>query len=289
MENTAQPILIDGRIIAKTIKEEIRKEVSDLLDVGKRPPHLVAVIVGEDGASLSYVASKEKQSKEVGFTSSVYRFPETITEKELLETLDFLNKDPEVDGYIVQLPLPKHISERKVLESINPAKDVDGFHPVNVDALYTSKHNGIYPCTPKGIIHLLNENDIQIGGMNAVVIGRSNIVGLPVAKFLLDNNATVSVCHSRTKDLAKITSEADILIVAIGKPKFVKADMVKPGAVVIDVGVNRVDGKLVGDVDFDNVEYKVKAITPVPGGVGPMTITCLMENTIECFLKQKMS
>jgi methylenetetrahydrofolate dehydrogenase (NADP+)/methenyltetrahydrofolate cyclohydrolase len=174
------------------------------------------------------------------------------------------------------------------MNHIAPEKDVDGFHPVNVDALYTGKE-GIIPCTPKGIIKLLKEANVKIAGKNAVVIGRSNIVGLPVAKLLLDENATVTVCHSKTKDLAKITSEADILIVAIGKPKFVKADMVKPGAVVIDVGVNRVDGKLVGDVDFDNVEYKTKAITPVPGGVGPMTITCLMENTIECFLKQKIS
>jgi methylenetetrahydrofolate dehydrogenase (NADP+)/methenyltetrahydrofolate cyclohydrolase len=215
--------------------------------------------------------------------------PNDVTEQELLQTIDELNLNPEVSGILVQLPLPDHIDEHRVMNCIAPEKDVDGFHPVNVDALYTSKHNGILPCTPKGIIHLLRENDIQIAGKNAVVIGRSNIVGLPVAKLLLDENATVTVCHSRTKDLAKITSEADILIVAIGKPKFVKADMVKPGAVVIDVGVNRVDGKLVGDVDFDNVEYKVKAITPVPGGVGPMTITCLMENTIECFLKQKLS
>lgn len=292
MENTAQPILIDGRIIAKTIKEEIRKEVSDLLDAGKRPPHLVAVIVGEDGASLSYVASKEKQSKEVGFTSSVYRFPETITEKELLETLDFLNKDPEVDGYIVQLPLPKHISERKVLESINPAKDVDGFHPTNEGRMMIGLPSYI-PATPYGIKKLLDRSNIETGGKHCVVLGRSNIVGTPISILMSRNsskaNCTVTMCHSKTKNLKEICLQADIIIVAIGKPEFLTADMVKEGAVIVDVGIHRIPAdnekgyKIIGDVKYDEVAPKCKAITPVPGGVGPMTIVALLDNTLKAY------
>lgn len=282
-------MIISGKELATKLRAQMQNHVKDIAKVFGETPCLAVILVGDNPASQSYVKGKSKACEEIGIKNMTINLPNDVSEQELLQTIDELNINPEVNGILVQLPLPDHIDEHRVMNCIAPEKDVDGFHPVNVDALYTSKHNGIYPCTPKGIIHLLNENDIQIAGKNAVVIGRSNIVGLPVAKLLLDNNATVTVCHSRTKDLAKITSEADILIVAIGKPKFVKADMVKPGAVVIDVGVNRVDGKLVGDVDFDNVEYKVKAITPVPGGVGPMTITCLMENTIECFLKQKMS
>ncbi|MEE1142327.1 MAG: tetrahydrofolate dehydrogenase/cyclohydrolase catalytic domain-containing protein [Bacteroidales bacterium] len=292
MENTTQPILIDGRIIAKTIKEEIRKEVSDLLDAGKRPPHLVAVIVGEDGASLSYVASKEKQSKEVGFTSSVYRFPETITEKELLETLDFLNKDPEVDGYIVQLPLPKHISERKVLESINPAKDVDGFHPTNEGRMMIGLPSYI-PATPYGIKKLLDRSNIETEGKHCVVLGRSNIVGTPISILMSRNskkaNCTVTMCHSKTKNLKEICLQADIIIVAIGKPEFLTADMVKEGAVIVDVGIHRIPAdnekgyKIIGDVKYDEVAPKCKAITPVPGGVGPMTIVALLDNTLKAY------
>jgi methylenetetrahydrofolate dehydrogenase (NADP+)/methenyltetrahydrofolate cyclohydrolase len=292
MENTKQPILIDGRIIAKTIKEEIRKEVSDLLDAGKRPPHLVAVIVGEDGASLSYVASKEKQSKEVGFTSSVYRFPETITEKELLETLDFLNKDPEVDGYIVQLPLPKHISERKVLESINPAKDVDGFHPTNEGRMMIGLPSYI-PATPYGIKKLLDRSNIETEGKHCVVLGRSNIVGTPISILMSRNskkaNCTVTMCHSKTKNLKEICLQADIIIVAIGKPEFLTADMVKEGAVIVDVGIHRVPAdnekgyKIIGDVKYDEVAPKCSAITPVPGGVGPMTIVALLDNTLKAY------
>lgn len=292
MENTAQPILIDGRIIAKTIKEEIRKEVSDLLDAGKRPPHLVAVIVGEDGASLSYVASKEKQSKEVGFTSSVYRFPETITEKELLETLDFLNNDPEVDGYIVQLPLPKHISERKVLESINPAKDVDGFHPTNEGRMMIGLPSYI-PATPYGIKKLLDRSNIETEGKHCVVLGRSNIVGTPISILMSRNsskaNCTVTMCHSKTKNLKEICLQADIIIVAIGKPEFLTADMVKEGTVIVDVGIHRIPAdnekgyKIIGDVKYDEVAPKCKAITPVPGGVGPMTIVALLDNTLKAY------
>lgn len=292
MENTKQPILIDGRIIAKTIKEEIKKEVSDLLDAGKRPPHLVAVIVGEDGASLSYVASKEKQSKEVGFTSSVYRFPETISEKELLETLDFLNKDPEVDGYIVQLPLPKHISERKVLESISPAKDVDGFHPTNEGRMMIGLPSYI-PATPYGIKKLLDRSNIETEGKHCVVLGRSNIVGTPISILMSRNskkaNCTVTMCHSKTQNLKEICLQADIIIVAIGKPEFLTADMVKEGAVIVDVGIHRVPAdnekgyKIIGDVKYDEVAPKCSAITPVPGGVGPMTIVALLDNTLKAY------
>lgn len=292
MENTKQPILIDGRIIAKTIKEEIKKEVSDLLDAGKRPPHLVAVIVGEDGASLSYVASKEKQSKEVGFTSSVYRFPETISEKELLETLDFLNKDPEVDGYIVQLPLPKHISERKVLESISPAKDVDGFHPTNEGRMMIGLPSYI-PATPYGIKKLLDRSNIETEGKHCVVLGRSNIVGTPISILMSRNskkaNCTVTMCHSKTKNLKEICLQADIIIVAIGKPEFLTADMVKEGAVIVDVGIHRIPAdnekgyKIIGDVKYDEVAPKCSAITPVPGGVGPMTIVALLDNTLKAY------
>jgi methylenetetrahydrofolate dehydrogenase (NADP+)/methenyltetrahydrofolate cyclohydrolase len=292
MENTKQPILIDGRIVAKTIKEEIKKEVSDLLDAGKRAPHLVAVIVGEDGASLSYVASKEKQSKEVGFTSSVYRFPETISEKELLETLDFLNNDPEVDGYIVQLPLPKHISERKVLESISPAKDVDGFHPTNEGRMMIGLPSYI-PATPYGIKKLLDRSNIETEGKHCVVLGRSNIVGTPISILMSRNskkaNCTVTMCHSKTKNLKEICLQADIIIVAIGKPEFLTADMVKEGAVIVDVGIHRVPAdnekgyKIIGDVKYDEVAPKCSAITPVPGGVGPMTIVALLDNTLKAY------
>ena len=282
-------MIISGKELATERRAQMQNHVKDITKVFGETPCLAVILVGDDPASQSYVKGKSKACDEIGIKNMTINLPNDASEQELIQTIDELNSNPAVNGILVQLPLPDHIDEHYVMNCIAPEKDVDGFHPVNVDALYTSKHNGILPCTPKGIIHLLRKNDIQIAGKNAVVIGRSNIVGLPVAKMLLDNNATVTICHSRTKDLAKIASEADILIVAIGKPKFVKADMIKPGAVVIDVGVNRVDGKLVGDVDFDNVENKVKAITPVPGGVGPMTITCLMENTIECFLKQKMS
>ena len=292
MENSSKPVLIDGRIIAKTIKEEIKQEVQNILTEGKRPPHLVAVIVGEDGASLSYVASKEKQSKEVGFTSSVYRFPETISEKQLLETLDFLNKDPEVDGYIVQLPLPKHINERKVLEAIAPSKDVDGFHPSNGGRMMLGMPTCI-PATPYGIKQLLERSEIETEGKHCVVLGRSNIVGTPMAILMSRNskkaNCTVTLCHSKTKNIKEICRSADILIVAIGKPEFVTADMVKDGAVVIDVGIHRVEAdnekgyKIIGDVKFDEVASKCKAITPVPGGVGPMTIVSLLDNTMKAY------
>lgn len=254
-----------------------------------RVPHLAVILVGEDPGSVSYVTGKAKASAEVGIRNTTIRKPADIAEEELLGIIAELNADAEVDGILVQLPLPKHISEERIIAAIDKTKDVDGFHPLNVAALW-QKQPCTLPCTPKGIIKMLKAAGVDIAGREAVVIGRSNIVGLPVAKLLLDENATVTIAHSRTRNLAEVTRRAEILVVAIGRPKFVTADMVADGAVVIDVGVNRdpETGKLCGDVDYAAIEPKASVITPVPGGVGPMTICCLMENTIECFLhKQK--
>ncbi|MDE5691752.1 MAG: bifunctional methylenetetrahydrofolate dehydrogenase/methenyltetrahydrofolate cyclohydrolase [Alistipes sp.] len=253
-----------------------------------RVPHLAVILVGEDPGSVSYVTGKAKASAEVGIRNTTIRRPATISEAELLGIIAELNADDEVDGILVQLPLPKHISEERVIAAIDKTKDVDGFHPLNVAALW-QKQPCTLPCTPKGIIKMLKAAGVEIAGREAVVIGRSNIVGLPVAKLLLDENATVTIAHSRTRDLAAVTRRAEILVVAIGRPRFVTADMVAEGAVVIDVGVNRdpATSKLCGDVDYAAVEPKASVITPVPGGVGPMTICCLMENTIECFLRKR--
>ena len=275
-------MIISGKELSDELRSEIVERVKVIKNIYDIAPHLAVIIVGDDPASQSYVKGKSKACDEVGITNTTIQLPSDVSQQDLIQTIDELNRNSKIDGILVQLPLPSHIDEASVMNYINPLKDVDGFHPVNVDGLYTGK-KCIKPCTPSGIIKLLKKAKVEIEGKNVVVLGRSNIVGLPVAKMLLDENATVTVCHSKTKNLKEITSQADILIVAIGKPKFVTADMVKDGAVVIDVGVNRVDGKLVGDVDFDNVEHKTSVITPVPGGVGPMTITCLLENTIECF------
>ena len=250
-------------------------------------------MVGEDGASKTYVASKEKASKEVGFTSSVYRYPENISEQELLDAVNFLNNDPEIDGFIIQLPLPKHISESKIIEAVSPSKDVDGFNPVNVGKMILG-FSTFLPATPYGIQMLLERSNVETAGKHCVVLGRSNIVGTPIANMLSRNasnaNCTVTLCHSKTQNLAEITRQADILIVAIGKPFFLKADMVKEGATVIDVGIHRIEDKnsekgyrIVGDVDFDNVAPKCSHITPVPGGVGPMTIVSLLSNTLKAY------
>ncbi len=283
-------ILIDGKTTSNEIKEEIANEVRQMLDKNQEPPHLVAVLVGDDPASHTYVGAKEKACKAVGITSSIYKYPETISEKQLIEVIDFINKDPEINGLIVQLPLPKHISGERVIQSIDPSKDVDGFHPVNVGKMV----QGIpayLPATPYGIIQLLERYDIETEGKNCVVLGRSNIVGTP-ASILLSRkanpgNCTVTICHSKTENIKKICSEADILIAAIGICEFVTADMVKNGAVVIDVGIHRVKStetksgfKLKGDVKFDEVSGKCSHITPVPGGVGPMTIVSLLKNTL---------
>lgn len=281
-------MIISGKDLSSRLKEDMRAEVSTFPEKYGRVPHLVVILVGDDPASASYVKGKAKASEFVGIRNTTVLRSATVSENELLELIRQLNDDDTVDGILVQLPLPEHISEAKVIETISKEKDVDGFHPLNVAALW-QKQPCTLPCTPKGIIKMLKFAGVEIRGKRAVVIGRSNIVGLPVAKLLLDENATVTIAHSRTADLPSVTREADILVVAIGRPKFVTADMVSDGAVVIDVGVNRdpETGKLCGDVDFDAVERKASVITPVPGGVGPMTICCLMENTIECFLRSR--
>jgi methylenetetrahydrofolate dehydrogenase (NADP+) / methenyltetrahydrofolate cyclohydrolase len=282
--------LIDGRKIAEEIRNEIAVEVRAMISDGITPPHLAAILVGDDAASQTYVTNKEKACKEVGITSSVYRYPANISEKDLLEAVSFLNIDPEVDGFIVQLPLPKHINVEKIIESINPAKDVDGFHPVNLGKMLLNIP-AYLPATPAGIMMLLDRYKIETEGKHCVVLGRSNIVGTPVSVLMSRNakgaNATVTLCHSKTKNLTDITSKADILIVAIGKEEYVTAEMVKEGAVVIDVGMHRVPStetksgfRLKGDVKFDEVSKKCSYITPVPGGVGLMTVVTLLKNTL---------
>ena len=281
-------MIISGTELSARLKQQLADEVKTYPERYGRVPHLAVILVGEDPGSVSYVTGKAKACDAVGIRNTTLRRPATISEAELLGLIAELNADPGVDGILVQLPLPKHISEARVIEAIALEKDVDGFHPLNVAALW-QKHDCILPCTPKGIIAMLREAGVDIAGKRAVVIGRSNIVGLPVAKLLLDENATVTIAHSRTRNLAEVTRGAEILVVAIGRPKFVTADMVAEGAVVIDVGVNRdpETGKLCGDVDYAAIEPKASVITPVPGGVGPMTITCLMQNTVECFLRKQ--
>ena len=278
--------VISGKELATIRRNSMKEEVIEFSKKYNRLPHLVVILVGEDPGSVSYVTGKGKACVEIGIKNTTIKKPVTITEKELLDIIDELNNDDTVDGILVQLPLPKHINSDLVINAITPGKDVDGFHPINVASLYL-KQPGIVSCTPKGIIEVLDYANIKIEGKHAVVIGRSNIVGMPVSKLLLDRNATVTICHSKTANLAEITKTADILIAAVGKAKFVKKEMVKDGAVVIDVGVNRdlETNKLCGDVDFNDVEPVASYITKVPGGIGPMTITCLMENTLECYLK----
>ena len=279
--------IISGKDLSVKLKAEMAEQVKTFPEKYGRVPHLVVILVGEDPASQSYVKGKAKASEVVGIKNTTILKPADISEAELLGIIDQLNADDTVDGILVQLPLPDHISEDKVIAAISKDKDVDGFHPLNVAALWM-KQPCTVPCTPEGVIRMLEEANVEIKGKRAVVIGRSQIVGLPVSKLLLDRNATVTICHSRTKDLAAVTREAEILVVAIGRPKFVTKDMVAPGAVVIAVGVNRdpETGKLCGDVDYDAVEPIASVITPVPGGVGPMTITCLMQNTIKLFLRK---
>ena len=282
--------LIDGKKISDDIKKEIAAEVEQMVAAGKKRPHLAAVLVGHDGGSETYVAHKIKACEACGFKSTLIRYESDVTEEELLKAIDGLNNDADVDGFIVQLPLPKHISEQRVIEAIDYHKDVDGFHPINVGRMSIG-----LPCflsaTPAGIVELLRRYNVPTSGANCVVLGRSNIVGKPVATLLMQKanpgDATVTVCHSRTKNLKEICAKADIIIAALGSPEFVKEDMVKEGAVIIDVGTTRVPStqtksgwKLKGDVDFENVAPKCSLITPVPGGVGPMTIVSLMKNTL---------
>lgn len=280
-------MIINGKELSKSIKEGLAERVVALEKEHGRTPNLIVVLVGDDPGSVSYVTGKAKAATEVGIRNTTLRRDVSITQEELLDIIAELNNDDDVDGILVQLPLPKHIDEQKVIAAISPEKDVDAFHPLNVASLWL-KQPCILPCTPKGIIKLLKFAGVDIAGKEAVVVGRSNIVGQPVAKLLLDENATVTVAHSKTANLAEVTRRADILVVAIGRERFVTADMIKPGAVVIDVGVNRDsrNGKLCGDVDFEAAQHVASAITPVPGGAGPMTIACLMENTVEAFEKR---
>ena len=282
--------LIDGKAVADQIKQEIAAEVAEIQKNGGKTPHLAVIIVGHDGGSETYVASKVKACEQCGFKSTRLSFESDITEEQLLEQIKMLNEDPDVDGFIVQLPLPKHISEQKVIEAIDYHKDVDGFHPINVGRTSIGLP-AFVSATPAGIMELLKRYNIETSGKHCVVIGRSNIVGKPVASLMMQKafpgDATVTVCHSRTKNLKEITLQADIIIAALGSPKFLTADMVKDGAVIIDVGTTRVPStqtksgfKLTGDVDFENVAPKCSFITPVPGGVGPMTICSLMKNTL---------
>lgn len=268
--------IIDGKQIAKDLRIKIANEVKTL----KRPPGLAVILVGEDSASAVYVRNKELACKEAGFFSDKIIKSENTTEEQLLEEVERLNNNPHIDGILVQLPLPSHINANKVVEHISPLKDVDGFHSENIGKLMQNKSH-LRPCTPKGVMTILSSIDCKVMGMNCVVIGASNIVGRPMAMELLNARGTVTICNSKTKDLAGVVSRADIVVVGVGIPEMVKGDWVKDGAIVIDVGINRLeDGRLVGDVDFDAIKEKAGAITPVPGGVGPMTIATLLENTL---------
>lgn len=272
--------LLNGKELAQKLQQEMTQEVTELKEKGLQPG-LAVILVGEDPASQVYVRNKERAANNIGMYSVVYRLPETTSEADLITKIEELNHDDKVHGILVQLPLPKHINEDLVLDTIDPAKDVDGFHPMNLGNLFAGKPTMI-PCTPAGIMELIKLSGIDLAGKNAVIIGRSNIVGKPMAHLLLQANATVTICHSKTKDLPKVAKQADVLVVAIGRANFVTADFVKEGAVVIDVGINRDENnKLTGDVKFDEVAPLTSYITPVPGGVGPMTITMLMRQTID--------
>lgn len=274
-------VLLDGKILSAKIKEEVKVEVTQIVKEKNITPGLAVILVGNDAASATYVASKAKACKDAGIYSVVHEMPESITQEELLETINMMNNNPKLDGILVQLPLPKHIDTTTVLEAINPLKDVDGFHPYNVGRM-VSNLDSFLSATPFGVMRMFEEHNIELSGKDVVVIGSSDIVGKPMASLLINKKATVTVCNSRTKDLKAHTSKADIVIIAVGVPFLLKEDMVKDGAVVIDVGINRLDtGKLVGDADFEGLKNKCSFLTPVPGGVGPMTIAMLLKNTIK--------
>lgn len=276
-------MIIYGNEIAAKIKEEIKAKVEDIATQGKRKPCLCVILVGDDPASISYVKGKEKACAQIGFASKMIALPNDTKEEELLNFVHACNEDESIDGILVQLPLPKHINAQNIIANIDPSKDVDGLHPTNVAKLYQSQ-DGFVPCTPQGVMQILKEAKVSLAGKHVVVVGRSHLVGSPVARLLLNENATVTMCHSYTQDLAKITAQADILVVCVGKPRMITAEYVKDGAIVIDVGVNRgEDGKLCGDVDFANVNEKCSLITPVPKGVGPMTICMLLVNTLKAY------
>ena len=275
-------MIIDGKKIAETLRQKLKKEIIEIKSSFKSVPGLTVILIGEDPASKIYVKNKQKFSKEIGINSELIKYPENIEEKEVLSKIIELNKNKKVSGILVQLPLPKHINKQKVIETILPEKDVDGFHPINVGNL-SSGYDSKIPCTPLGCLILLKEVEKNLSGKHAVVIGRSNLNGKPMAQLLLKENCTVTITHSKTKDLKSQCNKADIIIAAVGKPKLVKGDWVKKNAIVIDVGINKTSDGIVGDIDFNEVSKVARAITPVPGGVGPMTIACLLRNTVECF------
>lgn len=278
--------IIDGKELSKNLKEQLAHEIAEYKQNTGIVPKLTAVIVGDDPASQVYVGSKSRSCSQVGIESDVITLPSNTSESELLDLIDTLNNDKTVNAILVQLPLPGHVDNQKVIYKISPDKDVDGFHPTNIGRLQLRDKKCLESCTPKGIMTMLNAYDIEVAGAHAVVVGASNIVGKPISQLLLNSKATVTTCHRFTKNLKLHTLMADILVVAVGKHNFISADMVKPGAVVIDVGINRVDGKIYGDVNFEEVKEKVSAISPVPGGVGPMTITELLFNTFQCCKNQ---
>ena len=275
-------ILIDGKKIAAELREELRKEVVELKAKHNKVPGLTVILIGDMAPSQIYVRNKEKSANEVGLKSEVIRYPEAVEEKTVLDKIEELNKDERVSGILVQLPLPKHIDKQKVIETILPSKDVDGFHPMNVGNL-SSGYESSVPCTPLGCYLMIKKIEPNLSGKKAVMIGRSNLNGKPMAQLLLKENCTVTITHSKTKDLKAECLEADIIVAAVGIPELVKADWVKKDAIVIDVGINKTENGIVGDVAFEEVSKVAKALTPVPGGVGPMTIACLLKNTIECF------
>ena len=275
-------MIIDGKKEAEIIRNEIKKEISDLKKKSGKTPSLTVILIGDFAPSLIYVKNKEKSAREVGINSEIIRYPKNVSEKDILEKIKELNKNDEISGILVQLPLPSQISKEKIINAINPSKDVDGFNPINVGNL-SSGYDSIVPCTPLGCLLLIKKIESNFAGKHAVIIGRSNLNGKPMAQLLLKENCTVTIVHSKTNDLQNECLKADILVAAVGVPNLIKKDWVKKNAIVIDVGINKVGEKIVGDVNFDALKDNVKAITPVPGGVGPMTIACLLSNTIECF------
>ena len=275
-------MIIDGKKEAELLRHEVKKEIDSLKLKNNKVPGLTVILIGDFAPSQIYVKNKEKKAKEVGINSEVVRYPKEVSEQEVLKKIKELNDNNAVSGISVQLPLPSQINKEKIINAINPLKDVDGFHPVNVGNLSSGYHATV-PCTPLGCLFLIKKTESNLSGKHAVIIGRSNLNGKPMAQLLLKENCTVTIVHSKTKDLKIECLKADILVAAVGVPNLVKGDWVKKDAIVIDVGINKVDDKIVGDVDFDNVKDKVKAVTPVPGGVGPMTIACLLKNTLECF------
>ena len=279
-------ILIDGKKIAAELREELRQEVIELKAIYNKVPGLTVVLIGDMAPSQIYVRNKEKSANEVGLKSEVIRYPEAVEEKTVLDKIEELNKDESISGILVQLPLPKHIDKQKVIETILPGKDVDGFHPMNVGNL-SSGYESSVPCTPLGCYLMIKKIEPNLSGKKAVMIGRSNLNGKPMAQLLLKENCTVTITHSKTKDLKAECLEADIIVAAVGIPELVKADWVKKDAIVIDVGINKTENGIVGDVAFEEVSKVAKALTPVPGGVGPMTIACLLKNTIECFKRSQ--